>query len=308
MAAFDIVVPGHYFCDIIFNGLPEFPRLGAEIYSQSFGLVTGGGALNTAIALRRLGVNIGWIGALGNDFFSQAVARQIAAEGLATDLISHLDQPLRRVTVALSYPADRAFVSYTDPLPEETRMIYTTLKQADYGHLHFSGLTIDEEVPALLDDCRARGIQISMDCQHREETLDSPLVRDILARLDIFMPNAGEAKRLTGSETLTQALHILGEIVPCVVIKCGEKGALAQCGGHEYNAPPLKVTPLDTTGAGDVFNAGFLAAYLRGHDLEACLRWGNFCGGRSTLGFGGSCAPTEAELRTWLEGGGGNET
>ena len=67
---FDIVIPGHYFCDVIFTKMHDFPRLGEEIYSEGVKVVPGGGALNTATGLRRLGVNVGWVGVLGTDFFS----------------------------------------------------------------------------------------------------------------------------------------------------------------------------------------------------------------------------------------------
>ncbi len=300
MPAFDIVVPGHYFCDIIFTGLADFPKLGTELYSQGFSLVPGGGALNTAIALRRLGVNVGWAGALGNDFFSELVKRHIESEHLETSLVMHLDKPLRRVTVALSYPNDRAFVSYIDPPPPEIDLLRSIPDDVHCKLIHFSGLTIHEDLPALLDFHHRRGTQISMDCQHREETLDHPLVRDILSRLDFFMPNASEIQQLTRTDNLSEALEILSGIIPCVVVKNGAQGATAHCGGITYHDSATNVTPIDTTGAGDVFNAGFLAAHLAGNSVTDCLRWGNFCGGQSTLGFGSSSAPTRTQVDNWF--------
>jgi sugar/nucleoside kinase (ribokinase family) len=304
MHAFDVIVPGHFFCDLIFTGLPEFPRLGAEVYSEHFALVPGGGALNTAIALQRLGVKVGWAGALGNDFFSQAVSRYIQSENLASDLVIHLDRPLRRVTVALSYPSDRAFVSYVDPPLPEIELVKGVLEKAHSKLIHMSGLTIHEDMPRLMDAFHKQGTQIAMECQHRDETLDSPMVRDILARLDFFMPNAAEARQLTNKKTTSEALSILSSIIPCVVVKDGAQGAAACCGGKTYMEAALKVTPIDTTGAGDVFNAGFFAAYLDGQSIPECLRWGNYCGAQSTLGFGGSSAPTRTRLKNWLASNG----
>jgi sugar/nucleoside kinase (ribokinase family) len=300
MQTFDVVVPGHYFCDIIFTGLAEFPKLGTEIYSENFSLVPGGGALNTAIALRRLGVNVGWAGALGNDFFSQTVRQHIESEQIETSLVMQLDRPLRRVTVALSYPSDRAFVSYIDPPPQEIEMLRNIADRTHSKLIHFSGLTIHEDMPALLDELRKRGTQISMDCQHREETIDYPLVRDILSRLDFFMPNASETQQITRTESLPDAFEVLSKIIPCIVVKNGAQGATACTNGTTYHQEALEITPIDTTGAGDVFNAGFLAAHLAGHPIQDCLRWGNFCGGQSTLGFGGSLAPTKSQLDNWL--------
>jgi sugar/nucleoside kinase (ribokinase family) len=301
MPDFDILIPGHYFCDLIFTGLSDLPVLGSEIYSRGVSVVAGGGALNTSVALRRLGVKVGWVGVMGNDFFSRFVNSYCRDEGLDTSLVKQLESPLARVTVALSYPADRAFVTYAEVPPDIIGYVRQVVQKVHPRHVHFAGLIIQPELPSLLLSWREQGIRVSMDCQHREETLDSPFVREILSNLDIFMPNAVEAQRLTRTDNLASAINILAHIVPLVVIKNGDQGAIARTRNSEYTAPAIPVTPLDTTGAGDVFNAGFLAAYLRGQDVESCLRWGNFCGGLSTLGYGGSAAPTLEQLQNWLK-------
>lgn len=289
---FDIVIPGHYFCDVIFTQMRDFPRLGAEIYSEGIKVVAGGGALNTATGLRRLGINAGWIGTLGTDFFSQYVKNYVQQEKLDISLVQQLDTPLERVTVALSYPNDRAFVTYAQKPPDIIELVVAVLNKATFRHLHFPGLTIHEDMPELLKACKAKGIRVSMDCQHRQETLDMPLVQDILSQVDIFMPNAAEARRITGENTLSAAIDRLSEITTGVVVKNGAEGAMAQFGTTGYHSRAFEVKPLDTTGAGDSFNAGFLAAYLQNLPIKTCLRWGNYCGSQSTLGYGASSAPS----------------
>lgn len=285
---FDMLIVGNYFCDVVFTDLPSFPALGQEIYSRGLTVIPGGGAYNTAVALRRLNVDVGWAGTLGNDFFSQFVDHALHTEGVDTRLIERLDRPLRRVTVALSYPADRAFVSFTDESGTSADLALRALDQAESKHLHFPGLTLDSRLPALFDQCHARGMSISMDCQHRDVTLDSPLVRDTLTRLDVFMPNAAEAQRLTGTTTLAEAQRLLCDLVPCLVIKNGGEGVVGWQDGETLTIPAHPVTVVDTTGAGDTFNAGFLAGRLAGYPFERCLQWGNFCGAKSVQGVGGS--------------------
>jgi sugar/nucleoside kinase (ribokinase family) len=259
MPTYDFVIPGSYFCDLIFTGFPHFPELGTEVYTDAF-TVTAGGVLNTVVALNRLGMKTAWLGAVGNDFFSRYALETAEQSGVDTRLIQRLDAPLQRVTVAISYPNDRAFVTYVDNTPPDIDLLAGVVDTVDTRHLHFPGLVSDPRTPEVLQRARARGISISMDCQHR-----------------------------------------LREAVPFVVIKDGANGAYAWRGDHKLYAPALNVTPLDTTGAGDVFNAGFLTAYLDGRDLLDCLRWGNVCGGLSTLGHGGTAtAPDRAQVEAYL--------
>ena len=301
--SYDILIPGHYFCDLIFTGIPAFPSLGSEIYCGDLAVVPGG-IMNTVIALSRLGVNVGWLGQVGDDFFSRYILERAEAEGVDTSLLIRKNDPARRVTVSLSYPDDRAFITYVDPAPKTVELMFGALDRVETKHLHFAGLHVEERMPELLQECHARGIRVSMDCQHRDDTLDAPLVRAIIAGADLFMPNRKEAQQLTGAATLDAALDMLADVTPTVIIKTGAEGVVARHQGQAYSVPAIPVTPVDTTGAGDVFNAGFLAALLDGQPFDTCLRWGVYCGSMSTLGPGGSStAPTRAQVEAWGRAG-----
>ena len=298
---YDVLVPGNYFCDVIFTGMPSFPEPGTEIWCQDLHVVPGG-MLNTVVAMKRLGLRVGWAGALGNDFFSRFIREWAIEEGLGLDLVSQGNSPLRRVTVALPLHSERAFVSYVDPAPDPVELAQRHLKERRIRHLHFSGLVVDGRLPALLRECRARAIEVSMDCQHREDSLEDPLLREILGLLDLFMPNAVEARRLTGRSDVDGAARDLGKIVPTLVIKEGDRGARCWQGGRCYRAPALPVTVTDTTGAGDVFNAAFIAARLAGAEPLACLQRGTVAGSLSTQKAGGAnSAPGPAALQAALD-------
>jgi len=302
---FDILIPGHYFCDLIFTGMREIPAPGTEIYAQGMEVVPGGGAINTVVALNRLNVNAGWIGVVGNDFASRYVSDWLEGEGIDLSLVEHRDEPFRRLTAALSYPTDRAFITYVDPQADLIPLLEKQLTEIRCRHVHFPGLLIDERLPDLIKRWRERGITVSMDCQHRPHTLNLPLVRETLSQLDLFMPNTSEAMHLTETESLSQAAAELGAIVPRLVMKDGANGSFLWEESTMLHAPALSVTPVDTTGAGDVFNAGFLAAQLAGYDAITCLRWGNICGGLSTLGYGGAAsAPHKDEIEIIIAQGG----
>ncbi len=299
----EILIPGHYYCDVIFTGIPGFPALGTEIYTEKLTVVPGG-CLNSVTALRRLGVDVGWMGELGTDPFSHVIDEWVAREGIDRRWLTRRDAPFQRVTVALSYPNDRAFVTYVDHAPDLLDAVRQAVENDECEHLHFTGLLVDERGPDLLRACRARGIRVSMDCQHRDDMLADPLVRETLRLVDIFMPNATEALRLTGETNIEAAAGVLRGYVPLLLIKDGERGAQAWRGDERWQADALRVQVVDTTGAGDVFNAGFLTAYRAGMDLPTCLKWGNICGGLSTTGFGGaSAAPTRDVVETYLAEG-----
>jgi sugar/nucleoside kinase (ribokinase family) len=301
LTEYDILIPGNYFCDLIFTGFPQFPALGTEVYTQEL-TVTVGGVLNTVIAMRRLGVNVGWLGQIGSDFFSRFVLETVEKEGVDTSLLRRVDDPYQRVTVSVSYPQDRAFITYVDPATTSVEMTLEALDNLKFRHLHFTGLQLDPRTPELLKMAKARGATLSMDCQHRPVTLESPLVREILSQLTLFMPNVSEALRLTECDALPQAVNALREFVPDLIVKDGANGAFAWVNDQYHHVPAIQVECIDTTGAGDVFNAGFLTAYLEGRTVEDCLRWGNICGGLSTLGRGGtSTAPTREEVEHLFE-------
>lgn len=292
-----VLVPGHYFCDIIFNGIPRFPSLGTELHTEAVTVVPGG-VVNTVIGLHRLGVNVGWTGTLGNDFFSKYVDDYLQDMSIDLSLIDYPDRPMQRVTVALSYPEDRAFVTYVDPEPDIMELVEKSREKATFKYLHFPELRIDERMPDLIDSCHEAGIEVSMDCQHLETTVNNPLVQVILSKADLFMPNEVEVKRLTGEADLKVAVAQLRQWIDFIVVKDGENGAHLWRDDTYLHVPALPAGHIvDTTGAGDVFNAGFLAAFYQDKPLEECLRWGNIAGSLSLRGAGGcTTAPTLSEL------------
>lgn len=301
----DILIPGHYFCDVIFRGFPHFPALGTEVYTEDLTVVPGG-ALNTVVGLQRLGVHVGWIGTLGNDFFSNFVHQALAQEGLDFSMVEFSGASFQRVTVSLSYPEDRAFVTFIDPPTDLITRIEQALDSIPFRILYVPELKLDARMPALIDACHARGITVFMECQHLDAAIDEPLVQAILGKVDAFLPNAIEAQRLTNTLTLEGAVAQLRQWVDFLVVKDGEHGAHLWRGDTYLHAPTFPVdTIVDTTGAGDVFNAGFLAAYHAGKPLAECLRWGNAAGALSLRGAGGvPTAPTLTELTQKLAGKG----
>ena len=283
----DVLIVGDYCLDLVFTGLPSLPEMGKEIVAAGFDQ-TPGGAYNTAVALHRLGVRVVWAADFGSDDYSRFVFERARAEGLDERGFVHHNRSLRYITVAASFPQDRAFMAFYDPppaIPAAARALATIRARL----LHVPGLYSGPWLEAALLMVRAKRMQITMDGNSYETvTTGSARLRRAIGAVDILLPSANEAVRLSGEVDLLRALQVLGRRTACVVIKDSAGGAYGIEAGEVFHSPSLPLTPLDTTGAGDTFNAGFLAARLDGRTLAECLRWGNIVGGLSTQGRGGT--------------------
>lgn len=292
-----VLVAGAYSVDLVFRGLDRPVVFGREVFADEFSLVAGG-AFTLAMGMRRLGHDVVWATDFGNDIFSQQVLSFARAERLDVSGFRHHLNPARSITAALSHAGDRAMITYQDPIVPQPltellrtyRPAVTMLPYLQYGPDVLAALQVAEQV----------GTKVFMDCQDFPGTVAMPEVRKALAQVDIFAPNTDEALRVTGTATVDDALQMLARLVGTVVIKRGRDGAVAAEGGKRYDIAAVPVQAVDTTGAGDCFNVGFLHARLAGRNLPDCLAAGVACGAAATTGPGSSAAPDLAGLEQWL--------
>jgi len=291
---YEVFLVGRYFCDLVFTDLPEFPRLGHEVYSGAFNLVPGG-VYTPAVALHRLGIKVVWPCQFGLDPFSRFVKERALNEGVDSTFFEDVSQPSLHITAAFSFKEERAFLSYMDPLPGYSygQLIRKTRpKWVFIGHL-----VLGSELDGLVNAARSIGAKIYMDCQAHDHSLNDPAIKDALRKVDVFSPNADEARKLTGKKELKDVLKDLSNYVSTVIIKDGNSGCYYQDIKETIHMKGIKVDVVDTTGAGDNFNCGFLYGQVREYPVRKSLRIANICGGLSTGGYGGSASsPTEAVL------------
>lgn len=298
---YDILVYGPLFCDLIFTQLPGMPELGKEVFSQGFTASIGGSAI-VAAALHRLGVRVGLIADLGNDPISQWARVLLDEFGLDQRLIRVHDWPLPQVTVALSFPHDRAFITRFER-PAEPPDLAEVFQTNSAKHLHVCGFMALQETPNVVQIAHAAGLTVSMDCGWDEAALRDPHLREVIAQVDVFLPSRNELCWIADDDDTDHALLGMstGMKTGMIVMKDGPRGVVACSGGVIERVAALPVIPVDTTGAGDSFDAGFLVAYTHGLPLTTCLRYGNVCGALATTAVGGAvAAPTLEEVHTWL--------
>jgi sugar/nucleoside kinase (ribokinase family) len=278
----DLVTAGETFDDHVFHGLARLPRLGEELKTTAFDCAPGGGAVITAIAAARLGLRCCVMSAL-----STANVRALRAEGIrVTNVLEKGEAPA--LTVALSTASDRAFVTYNGVNDRLSARLLPAVVRARARHVHFAlqPASCGQWVP-VIDRLRWSGIGTSWDFGWSE-----PLSRDrdlwrLIESVDYVLVNRDEALLYARGRTLDAALRRWRGRARCVIVKLGPDGSRALSEADDAAMPAPRVRVVDTTGAGDAFNAGFLTARLRGADLRTALRLGNRLGALSTRRAGG---------------------
>jgi len=286
----DAIVVGDLFIDLVLTGFPALPSLGQEGFAAACRRETGGGVAITSCGLAKLGLRTALLAISGADEMEWFRGR-FSAHGVdASMLIAHPTQPAA-ITVAVSTPRDRIFYTYYGPnaeLPDLLAAPETRERLAAARHVHFAFPVPPRLLAGLAQWLRERGATTSIDVGWQEGWLADPAAMDALSHLDWFLPNDLEAQRLTGQSAPAGMLSWLRDRgVRQAVVKLGPLGSAVCVDGECRIVPSIPVTPVDTTGAGDCFNAGFLYGISSGLPLLECLRIANLCGARSTLTSGG---------------------
>ncbi|QFU14812.1 carbohydrate kinase family protein [Microvirga thermotolerans] len=282
-----VVCLGRIYCDIIFTGLHDMPVLGRERFADDVAIAAGGGAYITAAHLVSLGRPAALLARLGVDPLSGSLRPELEASGVDLSFIEHADDAGPQPTVALVKGSERAFVSRRAG-GSRPSTLEQALSAPGVAHLHIAEFATLMENPDVVAMARERGLTVSLD-----PSWDDRLIRqdagffETCAGVDIFLPNAEEGKALTGESATEAILRSLRERFPVVVLKRGEHGAMASCGSTHVAAEAPPVDVVDTTGAGDAFNAGFLHSWLETRDLGASLKSGIEAGTLSVQSTGG---------------------
>src|SRR5882724_1972598 len=274
-----VVVIGDLNIDAVVCGLSELPRMGSEILASDFRLTLGGSSAIFACGVAKLGLAVTFISKVGADDFGKRCLAALRQAGVSTRRISRAGDFNTGVTISLSTRKDRALVTYLGAIaalgPEHVR----TNAFRDSKHLHMSSYFLQTRLqssfPQILRDARKLGLTTSFDPNSDPTDAWDDRIREVFTCTDLLFLNQTEALQVTRARTVKAALKALSQEVPCVVIKLGAQGATAIKNGEISSAPGFSIDPIDTTGAGDSFAAGFVVSFLRGDSLVECLNAGN---------------------------------
>jgi len=296
MRELDVVVSGLVFQDLVL-GLPTAPRPGTEVWATD-SHESPGGIANFAVALARLGLRTGMAAVFGADDLGDRVwDRLVSGEGIDLTLSRKLAGWQTPLTVALAYAGDRALVTRGTPPPLSADELITTPPVARAVAAHIGPWPNE-----WLAKAKAAGSVVFADVGWDPTERWDPAVLDQLEHCDVFLPNAEEAMSYTRTTSPSDALEVLATKVPVVVVSDGARGAEAIDArtGERIAVPAYPVQAADTTGAGDVFAAGFIAATLWDLPLEQRLRFAALTAALSVTRLGGAdAAPRWADLAAW---------
>lgn len=299
-----IVVVGNVCWDVVVGGLPDLPRWGEEAEGDDSRQAPGGQAYNMVAALGGLGRPSALVAVVGADHAGETILAGARAAGAdVTGTLVDGVLPTAVTAALVRTDGERAFASDFGaqrrwgleqvedrwPLVRGARILCLA------GLLNIPGFPIDDAA-LLLDRARAEGITTMLDtgwdplnwpAERREATLA------LLAHVDVFLPNADEARAITGLDddgfAAAEALRAAQPDGATVVVKRGGEGSVAIDGaGRRWRAGALDVTVRDAVGAGDTFDAGFVLGLVEGLEFDRALALGTAAAGLRVSGEAGA--------------------
>jgi sugar/nucleoside kinase (ribokinase family) len=292
---FDVIVVGELNVDLILNQIEQFPTIGKETLASHMNITLGSSSAIFASNLSTLGTSVAFLGRVGADNFGDFVISSLKGRNVSTDHIIRSVKNSTGATVVLNFGEDRANVTYQGAMKYLTIQDISdeTLKSAK--HLHLSSIFLQTglfpDLVALFSKAKSLGLTTSIDPQWDPSEKWNVDLDKLLPFVDVFMPNISELKALTGTQSLEEGLARLKTYAHTVVVKHGSEGAYLWDGESLTHQPPfLNKEVVDSIGAGDSFDSGFIHAYLQKKSLKDCITLGALTGAINTTRPGGTGA------------------
>jgi len=315
MKPYDILVVGELNPDLILSGNVE-PAFGqVEKLVDQANLTIGSSSAIFACGAAHLGLQVAFAGKVGRDEFGRYMLHALSAHGVDTLQVIEDLRLKTGISVILSRGSDRAILTFPGAIPclRADEIPDRLLKKA--RHLHVASYFLQTELrpglPRLFERARSFGLTTSLDTNY-DPSEEWRGFDELLSLTNVFLPNEAEACSLAGVDNVDLAAEKLAGKVETLAIKLGAQGALGASNSprlmgeglgvrEKVRVDSIPVKVVDTVGAGDSFDAGFIYGYLNGWLLEKTLKLATVCGALSTQAAGGTTAqPTFAQAKKYL--------
>jgi sugar/nucleoside kinase (ribokinase family) len=305
----DCLSVGVLVADHLCAPIPRLPRAGELVLTEQLELAIGGCAANAAIDLARLGVRVGVIGCVGQDAFGRFIMETLEAAGAETSGIVRLADVGTSGTLIINVQGeDRRFIHTmganarltVEHIPadrvRQARVLYVG------GYLLMPALE-HAALAALFRQARAWGVKTVLDVVLPGPGDYWPRLEALLPETDVFLPNNDEAAAITGEEDPRRQAERFREAgAGTVVITCGGRGSVLVTEGMRLEAGVYPTSYVGGTGAGDAFDAGYIAGLLEGADPLRCLQWGSALGASCVRAVGATESVfTRAEAEAFMQ-------
>lgn len=271
----DVISLGIFVVDVIGRAIDQYPEKGGLVVFDELEMHSGGCANNTAIALAKLGIDVGAVGRIGSDKFGDFVLQtlddnQVDTRGIVRD--AQTNTSVTFVTVASD--GERSFLHYmgSNGIFSEADIDMDLIRGSKF--LHVAGSFVmpnldGEPTSRILRTAREAGVVTSLDTVWDTSGNWLKTLEPCLPHVDVFLPSIEEAKQLTGLDSPPNIARFLMDYgIQTVGLKMGKQGSYVRSGTEEFYVPAYEVDVVDTTGAGDAYVAGFLAGTVMGWDLK----------------------------------------
>jgi sugar/nucleoside kinase (ribokinase family) len=301
----EVSVIGELNLDLILYGLPADFANDREYLASGMKLTLGSSSAIFAHNLSILGTKVGFIAKTGDDRLGKMAEERLEESGVELSrLVRGSGGTPTGLTVVLPHGQHRYILTYPGTMSE---LEYEDI-DFDYAsnaqHLHVSSFFLHKalrpRMVELFGRAKDRGLTTSLDTNDDPEGRWGADVVEVLKQVDIFLPNEREAKKIAGTENLSEALQKLSNWVPTVVVKRGSAPAICRSGSSQIELSPPRVLEVDDIGAGDTFDAAFIHLWLRKAPLEHCLEFANIAAAYSVTREGGTEAFRDRHGLGWF--------
>lgn len=284
-----VAIVGEINPDLIFYGLPRELPEEREILATGFKFTLGSSSAIFAHNLALLGNKVIFNSRIGSDMFGEMCCQKLKEAGVEVDRVVRSDSGTGTgITLVLPLPASRRILTYPGSMFEMGIEDLDIDYLATASHFHVSSLFLHRklcpDIPMLFREMKRRGLTTSLDTNDDPENKWEGGLGDVLGAVDLLFCTEEELARIAKVQAPEEYLSTK---IPVLVVKCGARGACAYSRGRRVDVHALQVDVIDSVGAGDSFDAGFLHQWIRKAPLETCVAYGHLAGGLSVTRPGG---------------------